>query len=361
MGASSKLVDMPTVHVTPKRLNRGPVGRPMLEIAGRRLREPLVLSPMVDVTDAAFRSLAVAWGADVTCSEMVAATGLLHDNPSAWRHLEPWPGEAPYGVQFMCGDPAEMGEAVRHMASRLKPDFVDVNLGCPAPNILRSCAGGFLLRDPRKAGEVVGAAKQAADEAGIPHVSAKMRLGPDAKRHTYVAVAQEAQAAGASWVILHARTVEQGYAGSADWSHIARLVEAVDIPVIGNGDLWDPAAVVRMRDETHCAGFFIARAAMRDPTVFRRMRAALDGGEPAPEPTMAERLLTLQEYLSRAQSIGMANVGELGRQCTRFVAGGPGARRLRAGFSQARTLEALREQVAGALASLEVAALHHED
>jgi tRNA-dihydrouridine synthase B len=321
----------------------------MLEIAGRRLREPLVLSPMVDVTDAAFRSLAVAWGADVTCSEMVAATGLLHDNPGAWRHLEPWPGEAPYGVQFMCGEPQEMGAAVRHMAQRVRPDFVDVNLGCPAPNILRSCAGGFLLRDPGKAGAVVRAAKEAAEAAGIPHVSAKMRLGPDAKRHTYLEVAEEAQAAGASWVTLHARTVEQGYAGTADWSHIARLVEAVDIPVIGNGDLWDPAAVVRMRDETHCAGFFIARAAMRDPTVFRRMRAALDGGEPAAEPTIAERLLTLQEYLGRAQAIGMANVGELSRQCTRFVAGGPGARRLRAAFSQARTVEALREQVATTL------------
>jgi tRNA-dihydrouridine synthase len=304
---------------------------------------------------------------------MVAATGLLHDNPAAWRHLQPWPGESPYGVQFMCGDPAEMGAAVRHMAQRIQPDFVDVNLGCPAPNILRSCAGGFLMRDPKQAGAVVRAAKQAADEAGIPHVSAKMRLGPDAKRLTYVEVAREAQAAGADWVTLHARTIEQGYSGSADWSHIARLVEAVDIPVVGNGDLWDPAAVVRMRDETHCAGFFIARAAMRDPTVFRRMRSALDddgSGAPgvgtddaagaAAGPTMAQRLVTLQEYLDRAQSIGMANVGELGRQCTRFVAGGAGARRLREVFSNSRTVDALREQVALALASLEVAALHDE-
>ncbi|MFO1535848.1 MAG: tRNA dihydrouridine synthase [Thermoplasmatota archaeon] len=331
----------------------------MLEIAGRRLREPLVLSPMVDVTDAAFRSLAVAWGADVTCSEMVAATGLLHDNPGAWRHLQPWPGEAPYGVQFMCGDPGEMGGAVRHMATRLRPDFVDVNLGCPAPNILRSCAGGFLLRDPRKAGEVIRAARGAADDAGIRHVSAKLRLGPDADRLTYIEVAQEAQAAGASWVTLHARTVEQGYSGSADWSHIARLVEAVDIPVVGNGDLWDPAAVVRMRDETHCAGFFVARAAMRDPTIFRRMRAALDGDEAASEPSMAERLRTLQQYLERAKSIGLTHIPDLQRQAARFVAGGPGAKRLRVAFNQAPGLKALRARVAEALASLEVAALHH--
>lgn len=323
----------------------------MLEVAGRRLHEPLVLSPMVDVTDAAFRSLAAAWGADVTCSEMVSATGLLHDNAAAWRHLEPWPGESPYGVQFMCGDPAEMGAAVRHMATRIRPDFVDVNLGCPAPNILRSCAGGFLLRDPRKAGQVVRAAKEAADAAGIPHVSAKMRLGPDAGRLTYLEVAAEAEAAGASWVTLHARTVEQGYSGTADWSHIARLVEASGIPVIGNGDLWDPAAVARMRDATGCAGFFVARAAMRDPTVFRRMRAALDGQEAMPEPGMAERLRALQLYLDRAEAIGIANPADLRRQAARFVAGGPGARRLRAGFAGTRTVEALRGQVAAALAS----------
>src|SRR5687768_11890362 len=119
---------------------------------------PLVLSPMVDVTDAAFRSLAREWGADVTCSEMVAAIGLAHGSPSAWRHVEPWPGESPYGVQFMTGDPQEMAAAVRAVGERVRPAFVDVNLGCPAPNILRSCAGGFLMRDPSKAGEVVRAA-----------------------------------------------------------------------------------------------------------------------------------------------------------------------------------------------------------
>jgi tRNA-dihydrouridine synthase B len=329
----------------------------MMEIAGRRIREPLVLSPMVDVTDAAFRSVAMDWGADVTCSEMVAAVGLLHDSPGAWWHLQPWPGESPYGVQFMCGEPDELGDAVRHLATRITPDFIDVNLGCPSPTILKVCAGGFLLKDPRKAGRVVRAAREAADEAGIRHVSVKMRLGPDDGHLTYLEVGQEAQAAGASWATLHARTVAQGYSGTAQWEHIARLVEGLDIPVIGNGDLWDPAAVVRMRDQTHCAGFFVARAAMRDPTVFRRMRAALSeggGGAGAAHaaPTMSERLQTLVTYLERAESIGMRNIGELRRQATRFVAGGPGAKRLRVRFQEARDAPDLRERVAEALATL---------
>lgn len=319
-------------------------------ILGKRL--PLVLSPMVDVTDAAFRSIAAEWGADVTCSEMVSATGLVHGSEKAWKHLQPWPQESPYGVQFMCGDPTEMGEAVRTLATRLRPDFVDVNLGCPAPNILKSCAGGFLLRDPKKAGAVVAAAKQAADEAGIKHVSAKMRLGPSDSRLTYLQVADECAAAGASWLTLHARTVEQGYSGNAEWDHIARLVDHVDVPVIGNGDLRTPVDVVRMREQTDCAGFFIARAAMHDPTVFRRMRSGLDGGDATAEPTMRQRLETLLAYLDRAPAAGVTAIGDLRRQATRFVAGGPGAKKLRVAFQDAPDEATLRERVAAALAAL---------
>ncbi len=319
-------------------------------ILGKRL--PLVLSPMVDVTDAAFRSIAVEWGADVTCSEMVAATGLVHGSEKAWRHLMPWPQEAPYGVQFMCGDPAEMGEAVRTLATRIRPDFVDVNLGCPAPNILKSCAGGFLLRDPPLAGKVVAAAKQAADDAGIRHVSAKLRLGPSASRLTYKEVGEECVAAGASWVTLHGRTVEQGYSGAADWQAIGNLVDHLDVPVIGNGDLRSPADVVRMKEQTDCAGFFIARAAMHDPTVFARMKAGLAGGDATAEPTMRQRLETLLAYLDRAPAAGVTAIGDLRRQATRFVAGGPGAKRLRVAFQDAPDEAALRERVAAALASL---------
>src|SRR5688500_8807887 len=227
-----------------------------------------------------------------------------------------------------------MTAAIERLATRLTPDFVDVNLGCPAPNILRSCAGGFLMRDPAKAGAVLAAARDAADDAGIRLVSAKMRLGPSASRHTYVEVGRAAEDAGVDWVTLHARTVEQGYQGKAEWPHIARLAEALEIPVVGNGDLRTPADVLRMRDETGCAGFFIARAAMHDPTVFGRMRAALDGREPGPEPDLAARMATLVRYLERAEGLGLG-IGDLRRQATRLVAGAPGAKRLRVALQSA--------------------------
>jgi tRNA-dihydrouridine synthase B len=304
------------------------------------LRHPLVLSPMVDVTDPAFRSLAREHGADVTCSEMVAAAGLAHGHAGARGLLARWPGESPYGVQLMCGDPEEMRRAVASMAESVLPDFLDVNLGCPAPNILRSCAGGFLMRDPGQAERVLRAAREAADEAGIRHLSAKMRLGPDANRLTYLEVGRRAEAAGCSWVTLHARTVAQGYAGSADWSHIGQLVRGLGIPVVGNGDLRTPADVVRMREATGCAGFFVARAAMADPTVFRRMRQALDGRPVDPPPAPDERRALLHEYLRRAQGLGMG-VAELRRQASRLTAGLPGAKAVRVALQQAQDVGAV--------------------
>lgn len=307
---------------------------------------------MVDVTDAAFRSLARAHGADVTCSEMVAATGVNHDNARAWSHLEPWPAsdgrtERPYGVQFMTGDPAEMREAVLRVGHAMgdRIDFVDLNLGCPAPNILRSCAGGFLMRDPEEARKVIRAGRAAADEAGIRHVTVKMRLGPDERRLTYLEVGQAAQEEGVSWATLHARTVAQGYSGQAEWHHIAALVDHLDIPVVGNGDLRTPQDVVQMREATGCAGFFVARAAMHDPTVFARMRAALEGQGVAPPPDAAARRAVLRDYLARAAQAGITHVPDLRRQATRFVAGTPGAARLRGAMQAAATLQDLVQLV----------------
>lgn len=298
---------------------------------------------MVDVTDIAFRSVARAWGADVTCSEMVAAIGLNHDSATAWRHVQPAEGETPYGVQFMTGDPEDMRKAVLAVGAKLggRIQFVDVNLGCPAPNIMKVCAGGFLMKDPDQAGRVIRAARMAADEVGIPHVSVKMRLGPTAARHTYVEVGHEAEAAGAAWATLHARTVEQGYSGQAEWHHIGRLVESVTIPVVGNGDLRTPSDVVRMRDETGCAGFFIARAAMHDPTVFGAMRAGLDGRSTSP-PSPQARFDALLAYLDAAEAAGMRSVPLLRRQATRFIAGWAGAARLRGQLQDVRDVDALR-------------------
>ncbi len=317
-----------------------------MEVAGQRVDTPLFLSPMVDVTDAAFRSLARDWGADVTCSEMVGAAGLVHDNEASWRMVEPWPGEAPYGVQLMAGEADTMAQAVQRLLSvepERRPHFIDLNLGCPSPKVLRACAGAFLLRDPVKAGEVIGGAVAAAEELApeVP-VSIKLRLGHDDEHRTFLEVGEQAQAAGAAWATLHGRTVVQGYSGRADWDAIARMVEHLDIPVVGNGDVTGPEAAVAMREQTGCAGLFIGRAAMHDPTIFGRLRRALDGLDPGEGPTLEERLVALDTYLERAQVAGITRIGDLRRQAGRFVQGSPGAKRLRVAFNQAPDAHALR-------------------
>ncbi|MGB1587096.1 MAG: tRNA dihydrouridine synthase [Thermoplasmatota archaeon] len=313
------------------------------------LDRPLVLSPMVDVTDAAFRSVASEWGADITCSEMVSAAGLVNGNRKSWHLVTPWPGESPYGVQLMGGDPDIMGRAVAQVAERIRPDFIDLNLGCPSPNILRSCAGGFLLNDPKQARRVIQAATDATD---IP-VTVKMRIGPTVDRQTFLDVGLEAQAAGAAWCTLHGRTVAQGYSGNADWTSIARLVDGLDIPVIGNGDLRGPDDVLRMREDTDCAGFFIARAAMHDPTIFRPMRQALDGSDPEAPADLFVRLGALTTYLDRASTLGEVPLAVLKRQVTRFLSAAPGAKKLRAAVHAA-------PDAAGVRALLEVARLDHD-
>ncbi len=326
-----------------------------MRVATHQFETPLFLSPMVDVTDAAFRSLALEWGADVTCSEMVGAAGLVHDNDSSWRIVRPWPNEEPYGVQLMGGEPELMADAVRRLLTHddpaHRPHFIDLNLGCPSPKILRACAGAFLLRDPAQAGRVIAAAVEAAEETapGTP-VSIKLRLGHDDNHRTFLTVGEEAQAAGAAWATLHGRTVVQGYSGQADWTAIGQMVDHLDIPVIGNGDVTGPDAAVAMRDQTGCAGLFIGRAAMHDPTIFLRLRRALDGHDPGSGPELDERLAALDQYLERATAIGITRLGDLRRQASRFVQGSPGAKRLRVAFNQAPDAAALRAILAEARA-----------
>jgi tRNA-dihydrouridine synthase B len=177
---------------------------------------------------------------------------------------------------------------------------------------------------------------------------------------TYVDVAKACEDAGASWVTLHARTIEQGYSGDARWEHIARLVGAVGVPVVGNGDLRTAEDVLRMREATGCAGFFIARAAMRDPTVFARMRRGLATGDPGPEPTLAERMALARRYMERAVQVGITNPPDLRRQVMRFASGQPGAKRLRVAVQDVASaddiLRVLDQAAAGELAATLAAA-----
>jgi tRNA-dihydrouridine synthase B len=247
----------------------------------------LLLSPMAGVTNRVFRRLCRRMGADTVYTEFISGDGLIRGSETTLEMLQFSSEEHPIGIQLFGSDPEVLADAARQVAAT-GPDIIDINFGCPVRKVVRKEAGAAILRDLGLFREIVQGVVEA---AGIP-VTIKMRAGWDEGSLVYVEAAGIAAEAGAQAVTLHPRTRIQGYAGTADWSRIARLVRESPIPVIGNGDIFTPDDARRMLAETGCAAVMIARGAIGNPWIFSRTRSLLDSGEPGPEPDAAERLNT---------------------------------------------------------------------
>lgn len=259
-------------------------------------RWPLYLAPMAGFTDMVFRGLCKREGADVLVSEFVMANRFLDPERSgnAWEIVDFTEEQRPMGIQIFGGDPAAMAEAARRIVERLRPDFLDLNFGCPAPKVVDNCAGSSLLKDLPKLQAVAEAVVCAVGEQ-VP-VTAKMRIGWDRDSIVAPEAARRLEAVGIEAVTVHGRTKVQGYQGDADWSVIEDVVGAVSIPVIGNGGLETAADVARVRAESGVRGLMIGRAALGYPWIFREIRHTLEKGYPPPPPTLRERWETLVGY-----------------------------------------------------------------
>jgi tRNA-dihydrouridine synthase B len=243
------------------------------------LRTPLVLAPMAGVSQMPFRRLALELGAGLAPTELVSAEGLFRKSTRTMRYLRHDPSvEVPFCVQLFGGDPQRMADAAR-VARDEGAQVIDLNMGCPVPKVTRGGAGSALLCDPERAGEIVARVREA---TGLP-VSAKIRSGWDSSRVNAVEVARALERGGACAIAVHPRTRAQGYSGRADWSVIAAVKQAVQVPVIGNGDVASAKDAQRMRAQTGCDAVMIGRAALGYPWIFREIL----GGPP---PTAAERL-----------------------------------------------------------------------
>jgi len=262
-------------------------------------RFPLYLAPMARFTDVVFRQLCKEQGADVMVSEFVQSDAVSRDDPRLWETVDFTEEQRPMGVQIFGSDPGSMAEAARIIADRLRPDFIDINFGCPADRVTCADAGSSMLRNPEKLGRVTGAVVRAVP--GTP-VTVKIRIGWDDKTIVAREVGHIAESEGAQAIAVHGRTKEQGYSGDANWVVIAEVAEALGIPVIGNGNVCGAADVARIRRETNCAGLMIGRAALGYPWIFRDIKYALEHGTPPAPPTMEERWGVILDYTRRVMA-----------------------------------------------------------
>ena len=215
--------------------------------------------------------------------EFISSRALVGGHRGARELMHFVEEERPLSIQIYGSDVETMAEAAE-IVEELGADICDINMGCPANKVLKGCAGAALMGEPKLAERMVTEVKK---RLSIP-LTVKFRLGLDTKRRNYIELGKICQGSGASAVAMHGRTAKQMFSGEADWSAIARLKEALDIPVIGNGDVKEPEDVLRMMAETGCDGVMIARAATKNPWIFLQAHALMSGGA-VPMPTTADR------------------------------------------------------------------------
>jgi tRNA-dihydrouridine synthase B len=245
---------------------------------------PLYLAPMARFTDITFRSFCKQQGADVLVSEFVMSDALLRDDPRVWETVAFTEEQRPMGVQIFGSCPESMAAAARLVEERIQPDFVDLNFGCPADRVTCMDAGSSLLRNPSKLASIVEAVVK-----GVKHtpVTVKMRLGWDRESIVAHEVARLCEESGAQAIAIHGRTKVQGYSGEADWQTIDAVARERGIPVIANGNIRSAADVLKIQQETACAGAMIGRAAQGYPWIFAEIKHFREHGF-LPEPPSAE-------------------------------------------------------------------------
>ena len=306
---------------------------------------PLYLAPMARHTDVAFRQLCKEQGADVMVTEFVQSEALVRDNAKAWEMVDFTEGQRPMGVQIFGATPASMAKAARLVCDRVKPDFLDLNFGCPAHKVIEQNAGSGLLRCTPLLYDLVKAVKDAIPDVPL---TAKMRLGWDHATIVAVEVAGRLQELGVEALAVHGRTKEQGYSGEAHWGWIGQVAAAVDIPVIGNGDVKDGASALLRQRETGVSGLMIGRAALGNPWVFAQIKAAMEGrAGDSLEIGMQQRWdcmirlaeLTIEVHASR---LGSRDVRWMLDRMHPLTHGLPGSRKLRDRLRYCLTLDDLR-------------------
>lgn len=289
---------------------------------------------MAGVTDVAFRALCKKYGAGLTYTEFVNSTGIIRGNLNSSKMLQTDPIEQPVAVQLFGNNEADVVDAAQLMEERF--DIIDINCGCPAWKVIQTGAGSAMLNNPEKIGSFINKLASAVNKP----VTVKIRAGIDAQTINAVAVAKIAEDAGAAAIAIHGRTQKQGYSGSADWDIIKQVKEAVNIPVIGNGDVFTPETFSQRLEQSGVDYIMIARGAMGNPFIFTQINGYLKKGTYE----TVDRFSLFFEYFELAEKYSI-NFDTIKSQALYFLKGSDGAAKMRARMAQAKTIEEFKQLI----------------
>ena len=315
-----------------------------LKIGDVELANPLILAPMAGVTDMPFRLLCREQGCGVAYTEMVSAKAILYKNRNTGPLMEVGKKEGPVALQLFGSDPRILSDIAAEVEDGPYA-WIDVNMGCPVPKVVNNQEGSALMKNPERIGEILTAMVKKLKKP----VTVKIRKGFDESRINAVEIARIAEACGAAAIAVHGRTREQFYSGRADWDVIGRVKEAVKIPVIGNGDVFEPEDAARMMDATGCDGVMIARGARGNPWIFKRSLHYLETGEVLPPPTVREIKEEMLRHLRLQTEYKGAYLGirEMRKHVSWYTAGLPHSSALRSRINQAGTFEEVCDLIEG--------------
>ncbi len=299
-----------------------------LLIGSLRVDPPVVLAPMAGVTNYPFRTLCREFGAGLYVSEMITARAYLYGNRLTRLLASSRPDESPRSVQIYGADPIDVHEMARQLVDE-GVQHIDMNFGCPVPKVTRTGGGAAVPVKPRLLARIVRAAVHGAGD--VP-VTIKVRKGIDEGIETYLDAGRVAEDEGVRAIGLHARTAAELYSGAADWGAIARLVEHVSLPVLGNGDIWEAGDALRMMRSTGCAGVIVGRGCLGRPWLFRELAQAFRGESPDPPPNFGEIVAIIERHARLLTSFFDATFGirQMRKWCTWYTIGFPGSAKARA-------------------------------
>ena len=318
-----------------------------IKIGNVELRNNIMLAPMAGITDLPFRTICEKYGAGLTCTEMVSSKGLFYDDGKTKLLLDVEGEHRPVAAQIFGSDLNALKYASEYVSNIV--DIVDINMGCPAPKIVKNGDGSKLLLDLELLGNI---AKTVVDASKVP-VTAKIRKGWDKDNIVAIEAARILEEAGVAAITVHGRTREQYYAGVADWEIIRQVKEAVSIPVIGNGDVDSPERAKALVEQTGCDGIMIGRASRGNPWIFSRIQTYLETGEIPPQPSAEEvREMILRHARLQIEYKGeYTGMREMRKHVAWYTAGMPHSAAVRREVNEVETYEQLERLVKDRLES----------